>query len=95
MSSTRLEKRVPERNQFRFYRLDLQPTLFGQWSFIREWGRIGQEGRVVISTFPTAAEADSAMQRKHRQKERRGYCTLGAAPHVPRTAVASIWQDRV
>ncbi|WP_439399732.1 WGR domain-containing protein [Bradyrhizobium sp. PMVTL-01] len=25
----------------RSYKLDIQPTLFGEWSFVREWGRIG------------------------------------------------------
>lgn len=28
-----------------FYRLDVQPDLFGQWCFIREWGRIGRPVR--------------------------------------------------
>jgi predicted DNA-binding WGR domain protein len=27
----------PEKNMARFYRLDVQPDLFGWWSFIREW----------------------------------------------------------
>jgi len=26
----------------RFYRLDVQLDLFGEWCFIREWGRTGQ-----------------------------------------------------
>jgi predicted DNA-binding WGR domain protein len=47
VSSVRLEKRVPEQNQHRFYLLRLAPTLFGEWSLIREWGRIGQQGTVV------------------------------------------------
>jgi predicted DNA-binding WGR domain protein len=33
------------RAMHRFYPLDVQPDLFWQWSFIREWGRIGQLGR--------------------------------------------------
>lgn len=32
MKPERLEKRVPEKNQHRFYRLLLVPTLFGEWS---------------------------------------------------------------
>jgi predicted DNA-binding WGR domain protein len=29
-------------NMARFYKLDVQPTLFGEWSLVREWGRIGR-----------------------------------------------------
>jgi hypothetical protein len=29
---TRLQKRDPKRNQYRYYSLDLQPHLFGGWS---------------------------------------------------------------
>lgn len=73
MTSFRLEKRVADKNQFRFYRLDLQPTLFGEWSLIREWGRIGRQGRVVTHTFRTEEEACSALDRKVMGKCRRGY----------------------
>lgn len=73
MISLRLEKRVPEKNQFRFYRMDVQPTLFNEWSLVREWGRIGRQGRVVIDTFGTLDEAHSAFDRKAAEKQRRGY----------------------
>jgi hypothetical protein len=29
----------------RFYRLDVQPDLFGHWCFMRDWGRIGSSGQ--------------------------------------------------
>lgn len=45
---TRLQKRDPRRNQYRYYLLDVQPHLFGEWSLIREWGRIGRPGQVKI-----------------------------------------------
>jgi len=32
----RLEKRAPEKDQHRFYSLRLAPTMFGEWSLIRE-----------------------------------------------------------
>jgi hypothetical protein len=44
----RLQKRDPERNQYRYYLLTMQPNLFGTWSLIREWGKIGRPGRVKI-----------------------------------------------
>ncbi|MCP4781752.1 MAG: WGR domain-containing protein [Hyphomicrobium sp.] len=28
----------------RFYAMSVQPNLFGQWSLLREWGRIGSAG---------------------------------------------------
>ena len=73
MTALRLEKRIPEKNQFRFYRMDLQPTLFGEWSVVREWGRISRQGRVVIDTFRTEHEANSALLQKFSEKRRKGY----------------------
>ena len=76
MNFVRLEKRLPEKNQLRFYCLDLQPTLFGEWSVVREWGRIGRQGRVVVDTFASYAEASSRFEQKATQKGRRGYASL-------------------
>ena len=73
MKCVRLEKRVPAKNQLRFYCLDLQPTLFGEWSIVREWGRIGHGGRMLLTTFPSYAEAASAFAGKVAEKRRRGY----------------------
>jgi predicted DNA-binding WGR domain protein len=49
------------KNMRRFYWLDVQPDLFGQWCFIREWGRIGRAGQVHTVPYPTAAEAQAAL----------------------------------
>ena len=76
MNPVRLEKRAPEKNQHRFYRLLLAPTLFGEWSLVREWGRIGHPGTVRIESFATEAEAAAEFSRKAREKERRGYSAL-------------------
>ena len=61
------------RNMSRFYRLDLQPDLFGAWGVIREWGRIGQAGRVRIDPYPTAEQAEDRMHRQQAVKQGRGY----------------------
>ena len=53
---TRIDDR---RNMARFYKLDIQPTLFGEWTFLREWGRIGRAGTVRRSLHPTRGRADS------------------------------------
>lgn len=73
MSPLRLERRVPAENRYRFYRLLLAPTLFGGWSLVREWGRIGQPGTVRTDPFTTEEEAVAALERKARQKQKRGY----------------------
>lgn len=62
-----------EKNMARFYRMDVQPDLFGGWSFIREWGRIGRPGQVRQTSYLSPAEALAALQRQRRAKERRGY----------------------
>lgn len=62
-------------NMARFYRLDVQPDLFGGWSFIREWGRIGRPGTVRALPCPTEAEALAALERQQRLKRKRGYVT--------------------
>jgi predicted DNA-binding WGR domain protein len=62
-----------ERNMHRYYRLDVRRDLFGAWCFIREWGRIGSAGQVRTAPFPTPAEAQAALDKQRRAKERRGY----------------------
>jgi predicted DNA-binding WGR domain protein len=46
MTAVTLHRTDPARRMRRFYLLDVQPDLFGEWSFIREWGRAGQPGQV-------------------------------------------------
>ena len=69
----RLQKGNPQRNQHRYYLLDVQPHLFGGWSLIREWGRIGRPGQVRIDLCDSMEEATEAFNGKLRQKKRRGY----------------------
>jgi predicted DNA-binding WGR domain protein len=64
----------PARRMRRFYIMDVQPDLFGQWSFIREWGRIGSPGQMRIATCPNEDEARARLARHRQIKERRGYC---------------------
>jgi predicted DNA-binding WGR domain protein len=68
-----LEQCQPQRNRFRFYCLSLEPNLFGGWSLVREWGRIGQAGRMHADLYATELDAEAAMVRKAQQKRRRGY----------------------
>jgi predicted DNA-binding WGR domain protein len=57
----------------RYYRMDVQPDLFGAWCLMREWGRIGSTGQTRSVSFPTPHEAEAALHRHRRAKERRGY----------------------
>jgi predicted DNA-binding WGR domain protein len=67
-----LRRSDPSCNLHRYYRLDVQPDLFGEWCVVREWGRIGQSGQMRSTPFPTPVEA-AALEKQRRAKERRGY----------------------
>ncbi|MCO6188655.1 WGR domain-containing protein [Rhizobium sp. L1K21] len=68
----------PSRNMRRFYSLTVQPTLFGEASLIRNWGRIGTKGQTMIQTFENPADAANALLRLEPAKIRRGYCTVSS-----------------
>jgi WGR domain len=48
-------------------------ALFGEWSVVREWGRIGHSGTVRIEAHATRGKADLALILKWAEKQRRGY----------------------
>jgi predicted DNA-binding WGR domain protein len=73
MSAVVLRRIDPAQNMARFYRLDVQPDLFGGWSFTREWGRIGQPGTVKTLPCPSESEGLAALERQSRAKRKRGY----------------------
>lgn len=81
MGRTYLEKRRPDCNQYRYYAIQVQPTLFGGWIVQREWGRIGHPGTVRETHYPTQQEAQAAGPWWCQRKQRRGYRTMGI-PHV-------------
>lgn len=63
----------PLRNMARFYVISLVPTLFGEVSVLRNWGRIGSRGQIMVETFRTAEDAIAASDRLGMNKRRRGY----------------------
>lgn len=73
MPASYLTRLDPDRNMRRFYRLDVQPTLFGEFALVREWGRIGRAGQVRSTAFSTPAEAETELDRHRLAKVRRGY----------------------
>lgn len=72
-SSILLHRIDESRNMKRFYVIATMPTLFGETSLLRNWGRIGRRGQMRIETFANAAEADEALVRLATKKGRRGY----------------------
>lgn len=70
---TYLEKRQPANNVARFYRMSVMPNLFGEWTLYREWGRIGQGGKVRMDWFSDEGQATAALITLEAAKRRRGY----------------------
>ena len=56
-TSIYLEKRIPARNQKRFYTITVTPTLFGSWTLMREWGPDRTAGHGAGTGFATEGEA--------------------------------------
>lgn len=79
MSAVTLRRIEPTTNARRFYCLDVQPDLFGSWSLVREWGRIGQPGQVRLVPFPTEDAAIAALEKQRHIKEQRGYQGVACA----------------
>ena len=68
----------PGSNAYRFYRLALWPDLFGDVSLAREWGRIGQPGKLRLDRYDSEQAAGQALERLAAVKRRRGYRPSGA-----------------
>lgn len=73
MIPVELRRIDPVRNMRRFYRLGIEPDLFGSALLMKEWGRIGTRGRVVAERYDNAALAAVAMRRQADCKRKRGY----------------------
>ena len=60
-------------NTYRYYRMEIMQGLFGDWSLVREWGRIGQPGQVRVDWYDTEAAAKDARFDILMKKAKRGY----------------------
>ncbi|MTE01276.1 WGR domain-containing protein [Paracoccus sp. YIM 132242] len=77
--SVLLDRRDPDRNMARYYRLDVVPDLFGGVVLVRNWGRIGHRGRERQHWF---ADREAALREQAawaRRKQRRGYGMVSPA----------------
>ena len=77
MTAVRVLRNDPTRNVRRFYRLDVRPDLFGGVLLVKEWGRIGAQGRMVAESYESEALAAVALQRQAERKRRRGDAEQG------------------
>ncbi|WP_108130756.1 WGR domain-containing protein [Gemmobacter caeni] len=68
-----MTRRDPDLNMARFYAIALQPTLFGEVSVMRFWGRIGTRGQAMLQTFPSFTVAMRQAVAVERRKRLRGY----------------------
>jgi predicted DNA-binding WGR domain protein len=72
-TSLSLRRIRPERNERRFYHMEVTIDLFGTVLLQRRWGRIGTDGRHWAEPFSDAATAEAALIRLATTKRRRGY----------------------
>jgi predicted DNA-binding WGR domain protein len=63
----------PTRNINRFYVVELMPSLFGDWTVMREWGRRGSPGTVRLSSYQRRDEAETAERRTIKRRVQHGY----------------------
>jgi predicted DNA-binding WGR domain protein len=63
----------PAANEWRYYRMEIWPDLFGRALLVRQWGRIGTEGHRRLDPHPDPAAAGTALSKILRAKRRRGY----------------------
>jgi predicted DNA-binding WGR domain protein len=71
-----LRRLDPDTGAARFYSLVVERDLFGQVVLIRNWGRIGTQGRELVERHATEGEAVKAMDKLAQVKRRRGYRDL-------------------
>jgi predicted DNA-binding WGR domain protein len=67
----------PVLNEWRFYRMEVWPDLFGRALLVRHWGRIGTEGHRRLDPYPDPGAALNALAQLLRAKRRRGYQDRG------------------
>jgi predicted DNA-binding WGR domain protein len=73
MDVVALRRIEPEKNMARFYAIDIERTLFGEWAVVRSWGRIGTRGRQHEVWLPGFEAAFAIADNLAATKRLRGY----------------------
>ena len=61
------------KNEWRYYRMEIWPDLFGRALLVRHWGRLGTAGHRRPDPHPDPGAAGNALSKILRAKRRRGY----------------------
>jgi predicted DNA-binding WGR domain protein len=72
-----LDRCDPTCNMARYYVLSIEPSLFGETTLVREWGRIGRPGQRKIELYENQSRAIEALETWLQRKGRRGYLLRG------------------
>ena len=51
----------PALNEWRYYRMEVWPDLFGRALLVRQWGRIGTEGHRRLDPYPDSGAGINAL----------------------------------
>lgn len=73
MTHIYLERHDTAKNLHRFYQMFVTPGIFGDWSLVREWGRVGSPGTVRKDWFDSEDEAVNAEISLCNTKQKKGY----------------------
>lgn len=76
-------------NMARFYIVMVEPSLFGEWMVLRQWGRIGSRGQQRVELVEGLLAAQRRAQEIVAVKRRRGYVDVGL-PSVEESVVATL-----
>lgn len=77
MSDITLKRVEPSSNCFRFYRLAVEPNLFGDYSLVIHWGRLGRFGRFRIASSGPLEQVEALATKARARKIARGYHSEG------------------
>ena len=68
-----LDRVDPACNMARYYVLAIEPSLFGEATLTREWGRIGRRGQRRVEIYDSFGRAAEELEAWLKRKSRRGY----------------------
>jgi len=71
-----LTRTDPTRNIDRFYVVQVMPSLFGDWTVLREWGRPGSPGTLRLSSYERRNDAEITQQHTIKRRLQRGYTAI-------------------
>jgi predicted DNA-binding WGR domain protein len=68
-----LDRCDPTCNMARYYVLSIEPSLFGDATLIRQWGRIGRPGQRRVELYENQSRAVEALETWLQRKRQCGY----------------------